>query len=521
MKRRIEELVLLAVLAGCLVFIFLDSARFFLRLDLTRSRSNTLSAVTRRILGGLSDQVQLTYYLSDTLRSFSPAPGRVIDLLQELAAAGRGRLAVSVLDPERTGLTDSARRFGVFPQQIQVFQANEQRTVDVFSGIVLEYLNRYTTLPAVFTPDGLEFNLSLSIRKLQAGRRISVGVLLGRPGSSLARNFENLQTGLSRDYAVHEFLPGEPIPPEVDALLVLGGLGLGADALRPIDRYLMGGGRILFAVKGLRVETARTFTAEAAGPSPLLDLIASYGVRVAREMALDTACRDYRLPQQSGSQIVWEKLGSYPPWVSIRSPDVSAANPITSDFAGLDLLWPSPLEALPVEGVQAEALVKTTTSAWTMKEPFVVDPFRMPRSGGAGQRQLVLAYALTGRFSSRFAPGQGEASRSPPTRIVVVGDDDFASDLMMFSDSLYNVFFIQNAVLWLSGQEDLLSIKTRAPGEGRLDRIADPAARSRLMLAAEVLNVGLVPALVILFGVLRLLGRREREGRPSARRGRS
>jgi ABC-type uncharacterized transport system involved in gliding motility auxiliary subunit len=520
MKRRIEELILLAVSAACLVFIFLDSSRFFLRLDLTRSRANTLSAVTRRILGGLPDQLQITYYLSDTLRSLSPASGRVIDLLQEYAAAGRGRLSVSVFDPERTGLTDSARRFGVLPQQIQVFQANEQRTVDVFSGIVLEYLNRYTTLPAVFTPDGLEFNLSLSIRKLLAGRRIQVGVLLGRPDTSLARNFDNLQTGLSRDYAVRELLPGEPIPPEVDALLVLDGLGLGNDALRPIDRYLMEGGRILFAVKGLRVETVRRLAAEAAGPSPLLDLIASYGVRVDREMALDTACRDYRLPQESGGQIVWEKLGSYPPWVSIRSPDVSAANPITSDFSGLDLLWPSPLEALPVEGVQAEALVKTTSSAWTMGEPFVIDPFRVPRSGGEGGRQLVLAYALTGRFPSRFAPGPGEASRSLPARIVVVGDDDFASDLMTFSDSLYNVFFIQNAVLWLAGQEDLLSIKTRAPGEGRLDRIADPALKTRIMLAAEAVNVGLVPALVILLGVLRLLGRRERERRP-ARRGRS
>jgi len=521
MKRRAEELILLLVLAAFMVFALLDSSRFFVRLDLTRNRSNTLSAVTRRILGGLPDQLLVSYYLSDTLRSLSPAPGRVIDLLEEYAAAGRGKLSVSVLDPERAGLTGSARRFGVLPQQVQVIQRNERRTVDVFSGIVLEYLNRYTTLPAVFTPDGLEFNLSLSIRKLLAGRRLLVGVLVGRPDRSLARDFENLQAGLSRDYAVRELLPGERIPPELDALLVLGGLGLGHESLRPINRYLMEGGRILFAVKGLRVETVRAFGAEAAGPSPLLDLVASYGVRVDREMALDTACRDYRLPQQSGGQIVWENLGSYPPWVSVRSPGVSAASPITADFAGLDLLWPSPLEALSVEGVQAEALVKTTASAWTMKEPFVIDPFRLPRSGGPAQRQLVLAYALTGRFPSRFPAESAAASRSPPTRLVVVGDDDFASDLMMFSDSLYNVFFIQNALLWLSGQEDLLSIKTRAAAEGRLDRIADPAARSRLKLAAEAVNVGAVPALVLLFGALRLLARRERVGRSGGRRRKS
>jgi ABC-type uncharacterized transport system involved in gliding motility auxiliary subunit len=156
-----------------------------------------------------------------------------------------------------------------------------------------------------------------------------------------------------------------------------------------------------------------------------------------------------------------------------------------------------------------------------MKEPFVIDPFRLPGSGVQGQRQLVLAYALTGRFPSRFPAESGTASRSLPTHLVVVGDVDFASDLMMFSDSLYNVFFIQNALLWLSGQEDLLSIKTKAAAEGRLDRIADPAARSRLMLAAEAVNVGVVPALVLLFGVLRLLGRREREprGRSAGRRG--
>jgi len=160
--------------------------------------------------------------------------------------------------------------------------------------------------------------------------------------------------------------------------------------------------------------------------------------------------------------------------------------------------------------VQAEAVVKTTSSAWIMGEPFVVDPFRVPRSGGQGSEgQRVLVYALTGSFPSPFAPGAG--SRSLPTRLLVVGDDDFASDLMLFSDSLYNVFFLQNAVLWLAGQADLLAIKTRAPAEGRLDRIADPVARGRLMRAAEILNVGVIPALVLLFGVLRLLGRRERK----------
>lgn len=508
MKRRTAEILLLALLAACLVFALLNSARFFARLDLTRGRAYTLSPVTRRILGSLPDQVQVTYYLSDTLRSLSPAPGRVIDLLQEYAAAARGRVRVAVVDPERSGRIDGARRFGVIPQQIQVIQRSERRTADVFSGIVVEYLDRYTTLPAVFTPDGLEFNLSLAVRKLLAGRRLTVGVLVGRAGRSLAGDYENFRAGLSRDYTVREYLPAERIPPELDALLVFGGLELKEEALRPIDRYLRQGGRALFAVKGLEVQTRESFSAQAAGASPLLDLVASYGVRVGREMVLDTAARDYRLPQQADGRIVWESLGTYPPWVSVRSPHVARDHPLTANFAGLDLLWPCALEASPPEGVSAEAVVRTTPSAWTQREPFVVDPFRVPKSagqGGAGQR--VLAYALSGSFPSRWEPG----ASSPPTRLLVVGDDDFASDLMLFSDSLYNVFFLQNAVLWLAGQEDLLAIRTRAPTEGRLDRIADPAARARLVRAAQVVNVAVIPLLVLAFGALRLWGRRERK----------
>ncbi len=515
MGRRAQERLLLVLIAVGLAFVLLDSARFFVRLDLTRNRAYTVSPATRAIFREIPERVSITYFLSDELRPLSPAPGRVIDLLQEYAAASRSRVSVSVVDPVRAGRTDSARRFGVPPQQVQVVRQNEQRTIDVFSGLVIEYLNRYTSLPAVFTPDGLEFSLSAGIRKLLAGRRLLVGVVLGRPGRSLEADYESLRTGLSRDYTLHEYLPGERVPPEVDALLVLGGQELPAADLQPIERYIREGGKALFAVKGLRVETARSFSASAVGASPLLDLLESYGVRVGRRMVLDTACRDYRLPQvQPDGRIAWETLGRYPPWVSVRRPDVSPTHPVTSGFAGLDLLWPSPLEPLPVAGVRAEVLAQTTSAAWVMDEPFVIDPFRVPQGGSpvanpsadspapsSAPGQRVLALALTG---SGF------------TRLIVVGDDDFASDLMQFSDSLYNVFFLENAVLWLSGNEDLLSIRTRAPVEGRLDRIEDAAVRRRVMLTSEVLNVAVLPVLVLLFGVARLLRRREKGPPPGA-----
>jgi ABC-type uncharacterized transport system involved in gliding motility auxiliary subunit len=140
-----------------------------------------------------------------------------------------------------------------------------------------------------------------------------------------------------------------------------------------------------------------------------------------------------------------------------------------------------------------------------MGEPFVIDPFNVPQQAGPSdtKNRLPLVYSLTGNFPSAFAPATSE-----PIRMIVIGDEDFLTDLMQFSDSLTNVFFVENAILWLSGNEDLLSLKTRAPTEGKLDRIEDPQTRGSLMLFSEVLNVAVIPVLVLLVGLLRALRRR-------------
>jgi ABC-type uncharacterized transport system involved in gliding motility auxiliary subunit len=240
--------------------------------------------------------------------------------------------------------------------------------------------------------------------------------------------------------------------------------------------------------------------------SPLLDMIQAYGVSVGSDMVLDTSARDYRLPQQKPSgEIAWETIGRYPPWVSIQAANVSASHPVTAHFTGLDLLWPVALSAVPRNGVEETPLVTSSASSWIQEPPFVIDPYRVAQSGAQPGRS-TLAYALSGSFPSAFgAPG----APSRPTRMLVVGDSDFASDLMQFSNSLPNVFFIENAILWLSGNADLLSIKTRAGAEGKLDRIPDPGTRARLMVAAPVLNVVVIPLIVLVLGIVGRLRRRE------------
>jgi ABC-type uncharacterized transport system involved in gliding motility auxiliary subunit len=95
-------------------------------------------------------------------------------------------------------------------------------------------------------------------------------------------------------------------------------------------------------------------------------------------------------------------------------------------------------------------------------------------------------------------------------RLVVVGDADFASNLLEFTEATYNLGFLTNAAEWLSNSEDLLAIKTRLARDVRLNRIQEPARRLAAVLATQIVNVAVIPLAVVAFGIVRLLLRRKK-----------
>jgi len=205
---------------------------------------------------------------------------------------------------------------------------------------------------------------------------------------------------------------------------------------------------------------------------------------------------------------------------------VSKDNPITARFQGLDLLWASPLEIVERPGVEAEKLLQTTPEAWIQdQEPFETNPQRaamleyMPHEK---EGQYTLGVTLRGSFSSYFADREipqrvGEErdwseviERSEETRLIVIGDADFASELYQYSGGSYNLEFLANSAEWLSNSEDLLEIKTRVARDMRLNKIQDPEARLRAAMFTQMFNLIVVPLGVIIFGVLRFIMRRRK-----------
>src|SRR5688572_18599211 len=77
------------------------------RLDLTENELYTLSPGTRNILANLQEPIRLRFYFSKKLAVESEAGGqvasyaqRVQELLEEYAAASKGKITLEVFDPE-------------------------------------------------------------------------------------------------------------------------------------------------------------------------------------------------------------------------------------------------------------------------------------------------------------------------------------------------------------------------------------------------------------------------------------
>jgi ABC-2 type transport system permease protein len=521
-KRR-QRAILVALVAADLVLAAAVSARFFFRVDLSRNRMYTLSAASKSIVAGLQEPLSITYYVSDKLRGRYPFPAQVEDLLNEYAAVSRGKVAVHSLDPARAGTPVRPEQLGIVAQQMQVVEREETTVATVYSGIVVQYLDRSEALPFVTDLATLEYDLSSKVRAVVANSRRTVGILLGDTSRSFEQNFRYLLQEMSAGFDLRPVDKGAEVPPEVPVLLVIGSKDMDEYDVLAVDRFLMRGGRALLAVDSVEVNLAQGLAANVNQKKAMAEALARWGVTVRDELVLDTANQRLSFRMQSNQYMIV----NYPHWVTVLGQDVSRQNPITSRFAGLDLYWPCVLEISPPAGVTADAIVRSTANAWSMKAPFETNPAlaQLLAQQAGERRQFPLVVALSGEFPSAFAgralpvrPGEPvppapRAAKSPSTRLLVVADADFASDTIQYTQAEYNLAFVSNCAEWLSMEDDLLAIKTRAQSDTRLSRIADPARRAAAMRASQVVNVAVVPLFVVAAGVARLLLRRRRKAR--------
>ena len=525
-----QTTIITALSITAFILALLVSGRLWLRLDLTKNKAYTISKVSRNLHTEIPEPVNITYYLSDKLRTVVPAPGEIEDTLREYAAYSRGKIRVTVRDPVKAGLSRMMEEIGLFPMEIQTVEQDQASFITVFSGIVIEYLDRIETLPWVISTDTLEYDLTSRIRAMASDTQRQIGVIAGDSYRQWdEENFGYLNRSLSNaGFRVRVISPGDEIPDTLAGLFVIGGVeDLDDWALYRIDRYIQLGGKVMFAVKGVYVDTVYgSLEARHQRDNGLLDMIASYGVTIRPELVLDRNA--LTLPYQVNTPYGGVQAGrarNYSLWISVLEENGNPQHPVSSGFTGLHLYWASPLELHESPAVEATPLFTTTKEAWLMRENFYTNPmvmYMLELEVSETKGTKILGASLAGEFPSFFRGAEKPVregseeelpdlpQRASPSRLIVIGEADFTTNLISATQAAQNLDFLTRAADWLVNDDDIIGIRNRQPQAGRFDKILDPGRRLSAMRFSQIFNVGIVPLFVIAAGLIAASRRKAR-----------
>lgn len=161
--------------AVVIVLLNVAGLTLFFRFDLTANRIYSLSDASKQAVSTLSEPLNIKVFFSKNL----PAPHNnteryLRDLLTEYAAqAGRYFNFTFYNVSQETDMGDKAnpnremaRDYGISPVQIRVMENDELKFKNAYMGLVILHGDLIEKIPAITATDGLEYELTGAIRKL-------------------------------------------------------------------------------------------------------------------------------------------------------------------------------------------------------------------------------------------------------------------------------------------------------------------------------------------------------------------
>jgi ABC-type uncharacterized transport system involved in gliding motility auxiliary subunit len=218
----------------------------------------------------------------------------------------------------------------------------------------------------------------------------------------------------------------------------------------------------------------------------LQGLAKEWGIEVGDDIVLDVSGMGRLLGTDESVPVA----ASYPP------------HAVTENF-NLMTAYPLARSVTPVEGGAngrtAQKLVETSRNSWgetNLKSLGGGEPAKMDEADKKGPVSLaaaVSAPAATPAPPPAEPKKEGETPKPAETRLVAIGDSDFASNAAIRITGNQDLFL--NTVNWLAQQENLIAIRPRDPEDRRITLTADQERR------IFYLTVLIVPGLILLAGV--------------------
>lgn len=467
-----------AIALGAALFVGVNwlGSRHWRHADWTRTRINSLSSTTRKIVSELKKPVRITVFMEQDSPLSSPVRG----LLDSYREASPRNIEVEYLDPKR-----NLARAQAAAQELGGIRLN---TVVFRSGDRKKYVEEDKL--ADFDFAGAQFGRGGEIKAFKGEEAFTSAILAvteertprvyfssGHGEAAIdsgerGRGFAEAKQMLERDnltVASWESLGKDAVPADADAIVVAGPrtpfLAPEASALQ---KYLSAGGRVLLLLDPV--------VPRPGAPPPdfgLAPLLSENGIELGNDIVIDPA---NALPLVGAETIVANRFGSHPIVRGLAAEGLPVIFPLARSVSKAD-----PAAAGPDAPT---VLVETSPDGWgerslaNLEEQVKKDP-----DDTAAPVGLALA----------VGPAEDEKAASKKGRLVVVGNSRFAANGALESAGNANLF--RNAIHWLTGSEKQIGIAPKTPEQASLSLTESQVRR------IGIFSIFGLPLLAVVFGV--------------------
>ncbi len=516
---RTQTLLRIVIVLAILVLVNMVSVRLFGRFDLTRNRLFTLADASKALVSGLDDKVTVKAYFTEDL----PAPYNnnrraLLDELNEYKAYGRGNFQFEFIDPSGEKGEADAQQQGIAPLQVQVLKEDKAQVQRAYMGMVFLYEDKKEVIPVVQNLGTLEYEISSTVKRLTSHGKKKVGFLNGQ-GEPPMTELRAIQETLGKQYELTavDVSKGAQVPADIGALIVMAPTQPFAEHQKfQIDQYLMRGGRVAFLINMVDATLQKQYGSAIA--LNCNDMLEAYGLRINTDLVRDAQCASISLVQQQyGFSVQSQVPFPYLPLVS----NFSKGNAIVKDLQGVVLFFASSVDTsrCAARGLSAEVLLRSSKQSGRQTGTFMYDPLQRFTRADFTEAEIPLGVVVSGRFESMYAgkpapadtsagsmpPPSSPLTTSPETRIVLVGDGDFARDQYL-GGNRDNVTLFANLVDYLMDDAGLIAIRTKEASAPVLDPVGDGTKKF-----VKYANLAVPPLLVIGYGLVRWRIRKKRK----------
>ena len=472
-----------------LLFLIFDTSLFYKKIDLTKNKKYSLTNETEQIVTELSKPINITYAYSPELANINPQINEIKDFLKFYSDLSNNINLYIEKVTEKSEIKNKLKNFEIPPLQIETENSLNQTTTSVFSSIILETSDNYKTIPLVYNTNMLEYLLTSNILALETNQSQSVIVITGN-NLSLENEYLDIIEWLKysgflvfTDIKISQLKNTDIEIP----LLLLGSSELTMEDCHEIENQFFSGRKLLVTTSPNSFNINSDWLIdEEKQQDNFINMLSYWGIDIDNKLVLDKSC--YQIKLQASEYSDNYKIIDYPFWIKTNS--------------GI-YFWTSPITYETNKNFSAKILQQSSAESWLKNIINEDDNFintsplneKNNQPDLRTQKKYNLAVEFSGTFNGYFN------SKSKENKIVIIGNQYFASKMISFTNSFENLNYVSDLILDLTEKEFLSKLKNKSADNFGFTKILDDIQLNYLM-GLSILVTIIVPIFVLSIFVL-------------------